>query len=95
MNRQQRRLLEKKIGAKTTKEVSEQISLFQKLPEACSSCHEPFDKSNADMVKSWNVMVKQEVVRLFCPECVRKANTVVDEFIQNNLKGADNDKTDR
>ncbi len=45
------------------------------------------------MVKSWNVMVKQEVVRLFCPECVRKANEVVDDFIEkNNIKGVKDDR---
>ena len=37
-------------------------------------------------------MVKQEVVRLFCPECVRKANEVVDDFIEkNNIKGVKDD----
>jgi len=40
MNRQQRRLLEKKIGAKTTKDLGDQISLFHKLPDLCSSCQE-------------------------------------------------------
>tara|TARA_R110002072_G_scaffold196960_1_gene354528 strand:- start:495 stop:776 length:282 start_codon:yes stop_codon:yes gene_type:complete len=92
MNRQQRRLLEKKIGAKTTKDLGDQISLFHKLPDLCSSCQEPFDKMNADMVKSWNVMVKQEVVRLFCPDCVSKANAVVDDFIEKNGLGDNNGK---
>jgi len=47
---------------------------------------------NADMVKSWNVMVKQEVVRLFCPDCVSKANAVVDDFIEKNGLGDNNGK---
>ncbi len=93
MNRQQRRLLQKKIGANANKNMQEQLNLFHKLPEVCSSCQEPFDKTNKEMVKSWNVMVKQEVVRLFCPECVRKANEVVDDFIEkNNIKGVNDDR---
>mgnify|MGYP003148730391 CR=1 FL=1 len=98
MNRQQRRLLQKKAGASANKNLQEQLNLFHKLPKSCSSCSEPFDKTNKDMVMSWNVMVKQEVVRLFCPECVKKANQVVDNFIEkNNIKGVkkdDNERTD-
>ena len=38
---------------------------------------ETFDKLDKDMVKSWSVVVKQEVVRLFCPKCIKKAKEVI------------------
>ena len=31
------------------------------------------------MVQSWNVLVKQEVIRLFCPDCINKTREVLDE----------------
>jgi len=64
------------------KDMSEKIGLFNKIPESCDACDEPFDKKNRDMVMSWNVVVKseQEVVRLYCPECWQKAKEIIKEF---------------
>jgi len=70
MNRKQKRELKKQYGADASKDLSEKIFLFNKLPECCSACNKGFDKKDKDMVKSWNVVVRQEVVRLFCPECI-------------------------
>ncbi len=70
MNRKQRRGLKKQYGADASKDLSEKIFLFNKLPESCSACQKEFDKTNKEMVQSWNVVVRQEVVRLFCPECI-------------------------
>jgi len=66
------------------KDMSEKIGLFNKIPESCDACDEPFDKKNRDMVMSWNVVVKseQEVVRLYCPECWQKAKETIKEFIK-------------
>jgi hypothetical protein len=58
--------------------MSQQVALFSKLPEQCSACAEPFDKKNKEMVNEWNVVVRQEVVRLFCPHCIAKTKEVIE-----------------
>jgi len=78
MNRATRRAMNKKMGKENTENLVEKISQFNKLPESCSACHELFDKKDKDMALSWSVVVKQDVVRLFCPECIRKTQEVLD-----------------
>jgi len=78
MNRQQRRTLKKYVGKNATVDLAEKISQFGKLPEQCNICQETFDKEDRNMLQSWSVVVKQEVVRLFCPECMKKAKEVID-----------------
>ena len=77
MNRQERRAMEKKMGKDATKNLSEKIFQFNKLPESCNACDKSVDKKDKDMVQSWSVVVKQEVVRLFCPECINKTKEVL------------------
>lgn len=79
MNRATRRILNKKMGEENAENLVEKISQFSKLPDACSACQKPFDKKDKDMVQSWNVVAKQETVRLFCPECIRKTQEILDE----------------
>ena len=45
-------------------------------------CHAPFDKTNKEMVKSWNVVVreKEKIVRIYCPSCWNKAKKLLEEF---------------
>ena len=77
MNRKQRRSLSKQAGSKNSENISQQMTLFGKLPEKCSACSEPFDKKDKDMVNKWNVVVKQDVVRLFCPNCIEKTHEII------------------
>lgn len=79
MNRYERRAIEKKTGKGSTKDLSEKICQFNKLPDGCSACQKSFDKKDKEMAESWNVVVKQEVVRLFCPECIHKTREVLRE----------------
>ena len=72
MNRRERRAMEKKMGKDATKNLSEKIFQFNKLPERCDACQTSFDKKDMSMIQSWSVVVKQEIVRLFCPECIKK-----------------------
>ena len=72
MNRKQRRAMNKQIGAQPTDELAQKISQFGKLPQQCTACQKEFDKQDKDMIQSWSVVVKQEVVRLFCPDCIQK-----------------------
>ena len=83
MNRKQRRALKKHVGTKTQEKMSNMITQFSKLPELCNACEKEFDKKDKEMVQSWSVVVKQEVVRLFCPECINKTKEVLDGSNQN------------
>ena len=78
MNRKQRRAIKKHMGQAVQEKMADQVALFGKLPEMCNICQKEFDKKDRDMVNSWSVVVKQEVVRLFCPECVNKAKEAID-----------------
>ena len=84
MNRKQRRALEKQVGGKTSQNFSDKISQFNKLPEQCSVCEEEFDRTDREMLKSWSVVIRQEIVRLFCPCCMGKAKQVVQQYGDEN-----------
>ena len=77
MNREQKRKLKKQTVA--DENLSQKIFLFNKIPEKCDTCHEPFDKQDRKMAADWRVVVREEeeLVRLFCPECCNKASKVV------------------
>tara|TARA_B100001094_G_scaffold185729_1_gene179925 strand:- start:5495 stop:5779 length:285 start_codon:yes stop_codon:yes gene_type:complete len=79
MNRKQRRAIKKHVGAEAQEKMADHVAQFGKLPESCSACNKEFDKKDKDMVQSWNVLVKQEIVRLFCPECIEKTREVLNE----------------
>tara|TARA_R110002020_G_scaffold167586_7_gene355962 strand:+ start:164 stop:442 length:279 start_codon:yes stop_codon:yes gene_type:complete len=78
MNRRERREMEKKMGKEVSKNLSEKISQFGKLPERCDACQNSFDKKDMAMIQSWSVVVKQETVRLFCPDCIKKTQEAID-----------------
>lgn len=82
MNRKQKR--ESKKQAKLNEKLSENIFLFDKLPNKCDVCAASFDKKNKEMAITWKVVVKEEqkLVRLFCPECCAK----VDKIIKNRVE---------
>ena len=90
MNRAQRRAAAKAAKKGGDKELSEKIFLFDQMPDECSACVKPFDKTNKDMVRSWNVVVREEekVVRLYCPNCWDKAKTLIEQLEENpkNMK---------
>ncbi len=83
MNRKQRRTMKKHVGADAQEKMATQVAQFGKLPQACDACQKEFDKKNKEMVQSWSVVVKQEVVRLFCPECINKTKEVLNASNQN------------
>ena len=89
MNREQRRKAarqHKKLKDKP--ELQEKMGLFDKLPNHCLSCLTNFDKKDKAMVSSWSVVVREQegVVRLYCPDCWKKAVDVV-EALKNEDKG--------
>ena len=85
MSRQQRRATERAMGKKATEQVAEKIAQFNKLPVACSACQKGFDNTDKDMVSSWSVVARQEVVRLFCPECIKKTQEAIEHVSKKNI----------
>ena len=84
MNRQQRRQRDKiiKKSKKKTTELDKKLGLFDMLPSECLVCHKSFDRTSKEMVKTWNVVVreKQRVVRVYCPTCWTKAKNLLEEL---------------
>lgn len=80
MNRKQRRAqakLERKMG---NADMAEKMMLFDKLPDKCLACRSSFDKTNREMVSSWNVVVRKAdgVVNLYCPDCWAGAQKIIE-----------------
>ena len=85
MNRKQRRQAKKKLTP-SEQNLSEKIFLFNQIPDACTTCAEPFDKKDKGMAASWKVVIREELqqVRLFCPTCINKAKEAINAS-QTNL----------
>ena len=62
------------------KELQKKVGLFSKLENNCLVCQKDFDKKNKDMVMSWSVVVKEDKVRLYCPECWERAKKLIEEI---------------
>ena len=79
-------LAKKKKEAQT--DINEKVGLFFQLPDECTNCHDPFDKTNKDMLSLWNVCVRQEEkkVNLYCPPCWEKANKIIEDFNKRGTK---------
>jgi predicted phosphohydrolase len=82
MNRKQRRA-RSSAQKKATKDVSEKIAMFDKIPDECSACLKPFDKKDRKMVSTWNVVVREQTtVRLYCPDCWSMATGAVVNYLK-------------
>ena len=72
--------LRRKHEKEAKKDLQEKVGLFNKLGEECLVCQKDFDKKNKEMVMSWSVIVKEDLVRLYCPECWNRANKLIKEI---------------
>ena len=83
MNRKQRRARDRKIkkSKEKTSEVEQKLGLFDLMPNECLVCHKGFDKSNKEMVKTWNVVVREQEksVKIYCPKCWNNAIKILKE----------------
>tara|TARA_B100000287_G_scaffold412182_1_gene442354 strand:- start:206 stop:526 length:321 start_codon:yes stop_codon:yes gene_type:complete len=72
----------KKEKKEFEKVMKQQLFMFDKLGNECSACSKPYDKKSKEHAMTWKVVVreKEEVVRLYCPECWDKANKIIEEF---------------
>jgi uncharacterized protein with PIN domain len=66
-----RRKKEKQIKKDAEQNMKRQLALFKHLPDACSGCDQPFDKTSRDHHMTWKVRVYEEAqqVYLACPHC--------------------------
>ena len=89
MNRKQRRAMEAraKKGDNAEETLATQAALFSKLPEECTACEAPFDKTDKEMVSTWRVVVREQdkdlPVRVYCVECWSAAQDVLDNFLKS------------
>ena len=93
MNREQRRSAAKQAKKSGNDELEQKIAVFGKLQDECLTCQEPFDKTNKEMVMSWSVVVKQDEVNLYCPDCWSKALKIVEDFKAHLEDKADEDRS--
>ena len=65
--------------------MQEKLGLFEKIPDNCSACEKAYDKKDKEMVMTWNVVVreKEEIVRLYCPECWSMAKDLIEKVIKD------------
>ena len=96
LKRKLERNQEKKDKKATEKKMQNQLMMFDKLEDHCAACEKPFDKKSKEHTSTWNVVVreKEDIVRLYCPECWDKANKLIEE-IQNDLRVQEERKRDR
>ena len=68
------------------KAMEQKLMMFDKLGDHCAACQKPFDKKSKEHASSWNVIVreKEQVVRLYCPNCWETAVSVVQELGNNS-----------
>lgn len=82
--------LRREKGKEAKKDLQEKIGLFNKLGEECLVCQKDFDKKNKEMVMTWSVVVKEDTVRLYCPQCWGRANNLIQE-IKDGYENSTND----
>lgn len=72
----------KETNTQGAEEIEAKVALFGGMPDECLTCEKPFDKTDKEMVASWNVVVREqkEIVRLYCPECWNKAREILEDF---------------
>ena len=85
MNRKQRRAMAKQQRKKGNKDLADKVMLFDKLPDACLMCESAFDKTDREMVSSWNVTVRESEnrVHLYCPTCWDRAHKMVEAVVES------------
>ena len=88
MNRQQRRRRQKiiKKSKKNKSDLDTKLGLFDLIPPECFICRKDFDKTDKEMVKTWNVVVreKESSVKVYCPSCWERAKSILSEIMEEN-----------
>tara|TARA_R100000152_G_C6773625_1_gene201041 strand:- start:910 stop:1182 length:273 start_codon:yes stop_codon:yes gene_type:complete len=80
-----KRKMARKKKKRAEKELESKIGLFNKLGDECLVCQKAFDKTSKEQVQTWNVVVRRDKgqVRLYCPECWKKAQDFIKQMEKN------------
>ncbi len=82
LGRKIRRKKFKEARKQVEKDMVEKLNMFDRIPNECSACTSDFDKKNREMVTTWNVVVREETVRLYCPGCWSKAQSAAQKIME-------------
>jgi uncharacterized protein with PIN domain len=87
-----KRKIKRQSQQESKKDIKKKVGLFRKIPDFCLTCNKKFDKTDKEMVTTWNVVVdrQKEKVRLYCPECWTKAQDLIKE-ITNGQENTESD----
>ena len=80
---------------KQKKEMKQLLGLFDKLGDECAACEAPYDKTSKEQAMTWKVVVreKEEIVRLYCPDCWNKTTEAIKQVEEAmNNEQQDNDE---
>ncbi len=81
LKRSAKKKKEKATAQVAQEKMKKQMGMFDRLPGKCSTCNKDFPKTR-EAHMTWRVTVhnKEQMVRLFCPDCQEKAK----ELVENN-----------
>ena len=79
MKKLRKKSVSRKKAAKAANEKLEKVtSQMQSHPTECCLCHTPFERTK-ETVTTWQVMIKEENVRLTCPKCWGTIKEVIEK----------------
>lgn len=86
-----KRKLQRLKKKKAKKEIKDKVMSFDRMPECCVMCYEPFDKSNKEHRDTWIVVERREQKRvsLFCPKCWENGLATVKEGLYKKQSALD------
>jgi predicted RNA-binding Zn-ribbon protein involved in translation (DUF1610 family) len=79
LKREAKKKKDKAAAQQMQNKLKSQMNMFDRLPKECTSCSKDFPKTREAHL-TWRVVVrnKEQLVRLFCPECQQKALKLVE-----------------
>ena len=80
VKRSKKKKKEKKLADEQQQRLIKQMNMFDRMPDACSTCKKDFPKTR-EAHMAWRVVVRNEEqqVRLFCPSCQELATKMAEE----------------
>ena len=80
LKREAKKKKDKALTQEVQNKLNERMSMFNRRPDECSACNKEFPMTR-EAHMSWQVVVrnKEQLVRLFCPDCQEKARELVEK----------------
>ena len=78
------RKIKRRQLTKTKKDLSRKVSDILNVPDQCSMCDKPFDKTDKQMAMTWSIVVRKQKgeTRLYCPPCWELGQKMAKEFLE-------------